>query len=258
MVAPPSSPLPETAWTMNSPRKEVDAAARRGRLAARPVPGPHRRPHGHPGRPGEAAPAVETLNDAGGPTALVSVPSGYRPDRPAPLLVLLHGSGGTARQAIGWLEGAVEASIILVAPQAEGRSWDFVLGGYGPDVARIDRVLAVVFDRFSVDPGHLAIGGFSDGASYALSLGLVNGDLFSRVVAFSPGFAAPTRTCGRPRFFVSHGTGDSVLPIGACSRRLVPRLRDAGYDVTYREFDGGHDMPPAVLRDALAWLLDTP
>jgi predicted esterase len=51
--------------------------------------------------------------------------------------------------------------------------------------------------------------------------------------------------------FVSHGTRDDVLPIDRTSRRIVPALRDDGYDVTYREFDGGHVVPPEVAREAV-------
>jgi predicted esterase len=86
---------------------------------------------------------------------------------------------------------------------------------------------------YAIDPARVAIGGFSDGASYALSLGLTNGDLFSHVLAFSPGFMAPAGQEGSPRIFVSHGTRDAVLPIDRCSRRIVPTLRRAGYDVAY-------------------------
>jgi predicted esterase len=49
---------------------------------------------------------------------------------------------------------------------------------------------------------------------------------------------------------VSHGTGDDVLPIDRTSRRIVPVLRDDGYEVDYREFDGGHVVPPEVAREA--------
>ena len=98
------------------------------------------------------------------------------------------------------------------------------------------------------------MGGFSDGASYALSLGLANGDVFDSVVAFSPGFAAPLLRHGSPRIFVSHGTSDSVLPIRACSRTLVPRLEGEGYAVTYQEFDGGHVVPTAAVDEAVRWL----
>jgi len=191
----------------------------------------------------------------GGAGGLRYVPAGVRPELPTPLVLLLHGAGATAQHGLDLLIGqADDAGLILVAPSSQRETWDLLLGGYGPDVAWIDRVLAEVFQRLPVDPTRLAVGGFSDGASYALSLGLTNGDLFSHVLAFSPGFAAPARRRGRPRLFLSHGTRDRVLPIHACSRRLVPELRQTGYQVRYREFEGGHVIPPAIVLDAVAWL----
>jgi hypothetical protein len=72
-------------------------------------------------------------------------------------------------------------------------------------------------------------GGLSDGASYALSLGLLNGDLFTHVIAFSPGFVAKGTRRGNPQVFVSHGLRDQVLPIDRCSRRIVRDLRGDDY-----------------------------
>jgi predicted esterase len=174
--------------------------------------------------------------------------------RPYRLMLLLHGAGGAPRQALDLLLPVAERHrFLLLAPQSSASTWDLIIGGYGPDVRRIDRLLEEVFDSYPVE--HLTIGGFSDGASYALSLGLTNGDLFDSVLAFSPGFAAPLLTHGRPGVFVSHGTEDPVLPIDRCSRRLVPRLRTLGYGVTYDEFAGGHEVPERVVRDAIGWLL---
>jgi predicted esterase len=113
--------------------------------------------------------------------------------------------------------------------------------------------MAQTFSRYAIDPAHVAIGGFSDGASYALSLGLTNGDLFTHIIAFSPGFMAPAEYEGKPRIFISHGTRDQVLPIDACSRRIVPQVRGAGYDVEYHEFDGPHTVPPEMTRRAVDW-----
>ena len=96
--------------------------------------------------------------------------------------------------------------------------------------------------------------GFSDGASYALSLGVINGDLFRRVVAFSPGFVAPGELHGKPRFFISHGTRDTVLPIDRTSRLIVRELRRLGYSVRFREFAGPHRVPPSIAREAVRWL----
>jgi dienelactone hydrolase len=130
-----------------------------------------------------------------------------------------------------------------------------VLGAFGPDVAFVDQALAWTFERCAIDPSYVAVAGFSDGASYALSLGLANGDLFERVMAFSPGFVAPAPPQGRPRLFLSHGTADTVLPIDRCSRRIVSLLRQADYDVTYQEFDGPHTVPPDIAQTAVAWFL---
>jgi phospholipase/carboxylesterase len=170
-------------------------------------------------------------------------------------MVVLHGAGGNPRRVLNYVMPLADsAGVILLAPQSAGITWDAVRGRYGPDVAFIDRALAYVLTHFSVDTTRLAIGGFSDGATYGLSLGITNGDLFTHVIAFSPGFMVPSGQRGEPRVYVSHGRKDQILSIDASSRRIVPRVRDGGYDVTYREFNGGHTVPPAIAREALVWL----
>ena len=183
------------------------------------------------------------------------VPPTYDPDRPAALVVTLHGAGGAAASGMAQLLPlAAEARLILLAPKSRRPTWDVMSGGYGPDVAAIDRLLEEVFAQYAIDPQRVFVSGFSDGASYALSLGLTNGDLFDAVVAFSPGFFVPGEVRGKPRIFISHGTEDAILPIHRTSRQIVPQLRDAGYEVEYREFEGPHTVPPAVVREAVAWL----
>ena len=186
------------------------------------------------------------------------VPAAYRLGRPAPLVVVLHGAGEDARDGLALLRGQADGGgLILLAPGSRGPTWDAIAsrGRYGPDLATIDRALEQTFSRYAVDPARLALGGYSDGATYALSLGLANGDLFTHVLAFSPGFLAPVGQTGSPRLFLSHGTRDGWLPIDVCSRRIVPRLKRAGYDVRYREFDGGHVVPPEIGNEAVDWLI---
>jgi phospholipase/carboxylesterase len=122
----------------------------------------------------------------------------------------LHGAGGDAQSGIShFLHLTDTAWVVLLAPESRGRTWDVLVGGYGPDIEFIDRALEWwVFDRLALDTRRLAITGCSDGASYSLSLGLTNGDLFTRVIAFSPGFMVPARRRGKPPVFVSHGTHD--------------------------------------------------
>ncbi len=220
-----------------------------GRLGARASPAP---PLAGEGRPGETALDL----GGGGRGALLYVPSGYDPARPAPLALMLHGAGGNAAHGLGLLRAQADAAgLILLAPASRRQTWDAIGGQFGPDVTAIDRALDHVFARLAVDPDRLAVGGFSDGASYALSLGITNGDLFGHILAFSPGFTAHAARHGRPRVFVSHGTRDATLPIAACSRRIVPALKHAGYDVTYQEFDGPHTVPPRIAEEAVEWFV---
>ena len=177
---------------------------------------------------------------------------------PLPLFVLFHGAGGSGEGVLRRIgRSADDAGVAVLAPDSRDSSWDAIRDRFGRDVTFVDRALERVFDTVSVDAARIAVGGFSDGATYALSLGLVNGDLFSRVVAFSPGFVVDGTPHGRPRVFISHGTADPILPIDQSSRVIVPRLRARGYDVTLREFDGGHEVPAAIARESMAWLAET-
>lgn len=169
--------------------------------------------------------------------------------RPLPLLVLLHGAGGSGAGILRRLSlFSDDAGLAVLSPDSRGSTWDAIRGGFGPDVTFINRALTRVFETVAVDPARIAVGGFSDGASYAISLGLQNGNLFRHVLAYSPGFFVGGPAQGRPRFFISHGTADQILPIHRCSRVIVPALKQQGYDVTFRQFDGGHEIPPDIAR----------
>lgn len=218
-------------------------------------------------RPGPAEPGpgpttmtgVHALGIAAARDPIVFVPESLPSDQAVPLLVALHGAGGDAQGGLSILRAAAEQfGIVILAPSSRAPTWDAIRGGYGPDVGIIDRALQEVFLFVRVDPQRIGIAGFSDGASYALGLGLANGDLFQKVVAFSPGFVPPGPRNGLPSIFISHGTGDSVLPIDATSRRVVPALEKRGHEVAYREFDGPHTVPPTIAVEAGLWLGWTP
>lgn len=232
---------------MAAERFRRSGGAQSGIIAARPGPAPGGPAGEHP------------LGLGGERDGLLYVPVSAAGPAPAPLVVCLHGAGGEPRQALSLLVNLADsAGLILLAPASRASTWDVISGGYGPDVAFIDQALAHVFSHYAVDPQRLAVSGFSDGASYALSLGIMNGTLFSHVIAFSPGFMAPLHQEGAPRLFVTHGQSDDVLPIDVCSRRLVPLLEGAGYDLRYREFPDGHIVPAPIASEAVAWLMGKP
>jgi phospholipase/carboxylesterase len=183
--------------------------------------------------------------------ALLYIPEQHR----GTFALLLHGAGGAPDRIVRrFASQADEFAVALLAPKSEGPTWDAIRGSLGNDFLFLRKALRAAFASCAVDPAHLAIAGFSDGASYALSLGVANGDLFSHVMAFSPGFLIPLRRVGKPRIFLSHGTDDPILPIDHASRQIARDLRRAGFSVTLREFGGEHTIPPEVAREAFRWL----
>jgi len=209
---------------------------------------------------GRAAPGLTTLGISAARDAYLYVPGSYRPDHPAPLLVLLHGATQSAEL---WTRSATlfgladSMGLVLLMPNSQGRTWDLMMDGLGPDVALLDSALAQVFYRCNIDARHIGLAGFSYGATYALSLGVGNGDLFTSLIAFSPGYLAPSERRGTPGIFIAHGTDDRILPINSASRRIVPVLKQAGYTVVYHEFEGPHTVRPDQLRAALAWFVES-
>jgi predicted esterase len=191
----------------------------------------------------------------GAKEALIYVPKYYTDNTPAAFAVMLHGAGGNAEHGLSLLRDyADDNNMILLAPASEHHTWDIIVEeSFDRDVILLDQALSFVFERFAINPMLIAIGGFSDGASYALSIGLTNGDLFTHIIAFSPGFSFTVEHMGNPGVFISHGTKDRILPVNHCSRRIVPQLQKKGLEVNYMEFNGEHEIPPSIAKAAMKW-----
>jgi phospholipase/carboxylesterase len=202
-------------------------------------------------------PGLHTLDLGAGPEVLVraSSQSNANPDL-LRVVLTLHGAGGNARGGLApLLPFADTYRLLLVSPSSRDRTWDVITRGrWGSDVERINQALTRIFATYRVDPTRLAISGFSDGASYALSLGLANADLFTHIIAFSPGFLVPTPRVGTPHVYISNGRDDEVLPIDQTTRRIVAQLRAADVPAEVHEFDGPHVVTADIAEDAMGWL----
>jgi phospholipase/carboxylesterase len=186
---------------------------------------------------------------------MLYVPKGYSPEVPAPLIVMFHGAGGSGRSTDYVYPLADERGLIVLSPDSrDERTWDMIIGAAGPDVDFLGAALRQTAQRCRVDRSRMMIGGHSDGASYALCFGIGVGDMFTQIIALSPGVMTPVAANGKPRLFLAHGVSDHVMPIDDTSRKFVPRLRALGYDVTYREYDGGHGAPAPIVRESIEWL----
>lgn len=188
---------------------------------------------------------------------LLHAPPQASADNPLPLLIWLHGGGGHSRDAKKLFRFADEYGVVVVALDSRHNTWDGIDSTFGPDVRYIERALAHVSQQVSIDPGRIALGGVSDGASYALALGRINGLIFSHIIAASPWrLDIPAQAKGKPRIFVAHGKQDNVYPEWHSRRYLVPSLRKEGYQVTYFAYDGPHWITRVSADALMRWFVE--
>jgi phospholipase/carboxylesterase len=188
---------------------------------------------------------------------------------PRPLLVVLHGAGGEPANVLNAYKAQADANqIVLLIPRSIKGTWDMVddlksrLGAemnvqprYGKDLQALDASLADLFSKVAIDVRHVGISGFSDGASYALSVGTANPQLFTTIMALSPGHSFTKNYDKRQRIFISHGEQDQVLPFSN-ARAIAARLRSRGMTVQFEAFQGRHEVPEAIRAKAIAFFMN--
>lgn len=197
------------------------------------------------------------------PEAAVAYVPASAPAHP-PLLVLLHGAGHRQAEMVEHFEAeADQRGIVLLAPDSRGISWDKVLDpeaplsvdspianeqshsfGRTPDADRVEKAIASLASIVGVDRSRTVLAGFSDGATFALAMGMSRAYPFAAVIAWSPGIAIRTQEPARGRrVLVSHGREDPVLKFDVTCGEIVPLVKSEGAELTFLPFDGGHDAP---------------
>lgn len=210
---------------------------------------------GPPSKPARPAGRYRLSLDESRDTLLV-VPQGLKPGKPVPLLVMFHGAQENAEKALPFLvDYANQHQFLLLLPQSTRATWDICMGGYGQDLARLGKALHMVSSHFAIDLEHIAFAGFSDGGSYALSVGLANGDRISHIIVFSGGFIARHEKTAIPPVFLSHSPEDERLKIDATGNRLHQELQALGADVDFHTFPGGHIIHPDIVEKAMAFFM---
>jgi len=194
---------------------------------------------------------------------------------PEGLLLLHHGRGADEHDLIGLAEildperrfRAITPAGPLRLPGWPGRHWYTVarVGHPDPETFRRSRSeLAELHDgiwgRTGIGPERTILGGFSMGTVMSYALGLdAERPAPAGILAFS-GFV-PTVEGWEPSLedrtalpvFVAHGREDNVIGIDF-ARAARDLLERAGLTVDYHEAGGGHQIEPALIPAARAWL----
>ena len=178
------------------------------------------------------------------------------PDAPIDLGVVPSGgpSPGAVRRARAWWRIDTAARDAAIAAGIDRDLSDEKPAGLPDARARLMTLLDQVGARWPGRP--LFLGGFSQGAILSLDLVVRTGRRPAGLVLLSGArvdaagvrpLMIPGRLSGLPVFH-SHGRGDTELSFRA-AERLSAELTAAGALVTWRPFDGGHEIPLPVLRE---------
>jgi phospholipase/carboxylesterase len=218
---------------------------------------------------------------------VVRVSDMHEDERGGSAVIVLHGWGAAGDDLVPVakvLKRPGARFFVPAAPLPEvggGRAWwhldpntrppyaysDQVAPGFQPTPeviaarAAVQDLITTVVDRHA--PSMVALVGFSQGAMLSIDVALAGAPRVDLVVAMSavllvdsvPALTAPHPT--RPRFLLSHGRHDPVLPFEGGSK-AKDLLEQHGFSVTWRPFNGGHEIPPPVLAEVDRFLFDEP
>lgn len=180
-------------------------------------------------------------------------------ERPAPVLLLLHGWTGDENSMWVFVRG-LHPDYWILAPRGvypapdRGYSWrEIKPGSWGlPSIEDLRPAADAVLDLLSnwgktegVDVTQLNLMGFSQGAALCYTIALLNPQRVERLAGLA-GFipaGGEALVAGLPfagkQFYVAHGTQDELVPIER-GRAAVATLQKAGAQVTFCEAETGH------------------
>jgi polyhydroxybutyrate depolymerase len=182
---------------------------------------------------------------------VIHVPTTCTKTKPAPLVIMIHGFGGTAVNAAketSWSAKADQESFIIVYPEAtrpnrlkpqnfrtNPQAWNDGSGRFHAaienidDVAFIGELIDKIAEEYAIDFERIFITGFSNGASMTFRLGA---ELSQKIAAIAPvaGTSWIENPNPQPAISVCYitGTTDTLNPINGGSPKLAFGGKDQG------------------------------
>lgn len=200
-------------------------------------------------------------------------PRSFEAGRPYPLVVALHGAGGSSLGFIPFGRALAERGFIVCLvegqyPVAGGLEVGAVHylnrpGGVREPVEESLRLaeefvlsaVDAVRKKYAVAPGKIFLAGFSQGAMLTYSVGLRHGDRFrgfipigGTVVGELP--AAPARSGA---WLVCHSAADLAVTDGE-HRKAMAALSRLGLQAEVERYEGGHAIPAALVTRIGDWM----
>jgi phospholipase/carboxylesterase len=208
------------------------------------------------------------------------VHAAYEPagDGPHPTILAMHGWGSNALDLMGLAPYIARGRCMMLCPQGpveveigavNGYGWYPLRMGAPPDMEAMGRAadhlmrfVDAAIERYPVDRRKLIVMGFSQGGVMAYNLAIRHPERFAALVALSTWFpeelaeyADNRDALARLPTLVQHGRADDMIDITK-ARQSVERLRALKLPLSYREYDGAHEITVDELQDLSTFLME--
>ena len=216
----------------------------------------------------EPSPTGSVSLEQGASRATLLTPREIDPARRYPLFTVLHGAGRQDEMlAKGYRDKAEERQAFFLFPRSVLPTWDLIASAERPDLDFLEYTYDLIYRRYPIDPLQQVLIGYSDGASYGLSVGVCNSHFFSALMVWAAGFLVldPSTTERfregipelRPRIYLEYGTHDELFDFETVALPMRENLEKAGFDVTFSVDEGGRHWPSGSFQsEALDWYFE--
>jgi phospholipase/carboxylesterase len=195
----------------------------------------------------------------------------HGPSSRYPTILALHGRGSNERDLIE-LAPQLPGGLIWISPRAplmlgpDSYEWFRVrvIGRPEPEqvmaaLETIDHFIDEILSTYPIDPQELFLLGFSQGSLLSMCYALSHPSRIAGVIAQSGyipgglGLEIHESAVKDKPFILTHGKHDTLIPV-EWARASRDRLQKLGVDLTYDEFQMGHNVSMESLSVITAWL----
>lgn len=211
-------------------------------------------------------PAPRTARSSTGHVCLFG-PLHYEPDYAYPLIVWLHGSGGSEADARRVMPHISMQNFVAVAPRGTQPVSQRKLGyrwsqkHVAAAESRVLQALEMAESRFHIAANRIFLGGFDCGATMAYRIAFAHPHKFAGVVAACGGFPTGRRPFARlaesrklPVLMLYGEQSEVYPPEAACADLRL--FHAAGLDTTLRQYPSGQSLSKEMLGDVNRWVME--
>jgi predicted esterase len=186
------------------------------------------------------------------------LPESLGPDEKIPLVVVLHGLGGSGANTLpAWVERLDKKVAVLCPTYPMGAWWA------RPAEEMVLNLIDETREKYNIDSDRVFLAGLSNGAIGAYMIGMFHPDRFAGLIpiagSITPRYMHFLVNLRNTPIYMIQGAHDPIFPI-QLSRRIHKILSDMKYPVRYREHGekglahGGHFLPESEVPAMVEWI----